>query len=104
MKTNDKLEIEQHIPYVVARRLCQLNHRSWCGNMIRRWFKIIRLGSTHNTLDSQRHQPPSHTTTCARHAIQPVGATVREHYYDFSVVDEVGAESTEWLQLFTYQM
>jgi len=60
--------------------------------MIWRWFKTILLGGTHNTLDSQRHQPQSHTTTCEWHAFQPVGATVPEQYSHFSVVYEAGAK------------
>jgi hypothetical protein len=103
MKTNDKFVLKD-TTYIVACRLRQLNHRSWCGNIIWRWFKIIRLGGTHNRLDSQRHQPQSHTTSCEWHAVQPVGATVRELCYRFSVVYDGGAENTEWLQLFTYRM
>jgi hypothetical protein len=60
--------------------------------MIRRWFKIILLGGIHNTLDSQRHQPKSHTTTCEWHAYEPVGATVPEEYDQFTIVYEAGAE------------
>ena len=84
-------------PYIVAIRLCQLNHRSWSGNTIWRWFKIILLGGTRNTSDSQRHQPQSHTTACEWHAFKPVGETVQEVSYSFSVVHEVGAENSEWL-------
>jgi hypothetical protein len=59
--------------------------------MIWRWFTIILLGGTHNTLDSQRHQPQSHTTACEWHAFKPVGAIAAEVRCHFSVVHEFGA-------------
>jgi len=65
--------------------------------MIWRWLKTILLGGTQNTLDSQRHQPQSHTTTCEWHAVQQVGATVPEQYVHCSVVYVAGAEITTFL-------